>query len=280
MSESDKSEQREATNAVSIPAKSAQSGGLSEGAGVVGAGEVTTSTPADSAPAGGVGGGFEAGARVGDRAAGGHELSTGGREHERTAAALPPTMPEAVSAPTLDVDREDDEETWTNQPARGQVQAHDQDDFDDEGDLDEDDAGTEVDEPPPVARKQIQNARDVVCEELPYRAARVKSRLRPHLSGTLMIELVPSREKFLFDWRNEEVRVSPLAAPVTLAQNETADENKVDAIISVHEQHLMQIRSGDLNPQLAILADKVRVAGKVAPAVYFFNLIAPRDREL
>lgn len=275
MSESERSEQVEATHAGATPTKSPQTEGQGEGAGMPGACAATTpSEPAALADAG-----RSVAADVGAL----NELPgpVGGREHESATTSLRSPTPEAVSAPTLDVDRDDDEETWTNQPARGGDAPRDDADFDEEGDLDEEeDGGVELDEPAPVARKPIQNARDVVCEELPYRAARAKTRLRPHLSGTIVIELAPSRDRFLFDWRTEEARVSPVAAPVSLAHNEPADESKVDAIISVHEQHLMQIRSGDLNPQLAILADKVRVAGKVAPAVYLFNLIAPRDREL
>jgi putative sterol carrier protein len=38
----------------------------------------------------------------------------------------------------------------------------------------------------------------------------------------------------------------------------------------------MAVRSGDLNPQVAMLADKIKVKGKIGPAVYLFNLIAPR----
>jgi hypothetical protein len=184
-------------------------------------------------------------------------------------------------APTLDVEREDDEETWTNQPAAGGSAPF----YDDEDDLrdaqDDDDEGEEYeeeDEQAEAPRKAITNARDVVCDDLPYRAARAKLRLRPYLSSTLVIHLTGSGERFLFDWRAEDLKVTPCDATVSLAQGEPADSTKVDAIISVSDQHLMQIRAGDLNPQLAMVADKIRVQGKVAPAVYLFNLIAPRER--
>jgi hypothetical protein len=129
-----------------------------------------------------------------------------------------------------------------------------------------------------LVRKPIQNGRDVVCEELPARASRAKARLRPYLTGTLVIELTNLGEKFLFDWRGEEPKVSPVEGPIQLAQGDSSDASSVDCIVSLSEQNLMSVRSGDLNPQLAMLADKIKVKGKVAPAVYLFNLVAPRER--
>jgi putative sterol carrier protein len=99
------------------------------------------------------------------------------------------------------------------------------------------------------------------------------------LAGTLVIELTNLGERFLFDWRDDEPKVSPVEGPIQLAQGEQSDAGKVDCVVSLTEQSLMSIRSGDLNPQLAMLADKVKVKGKVAPAVYLFNLVAPRERQ-
>jgi putative sterol carrier protein len=56
------------------------------------------------------------------------------------------------------------------------------------------------------------------------------------------------------------------------------DKLSVDAHILLSEQHLMAVRSGDLNPQVGMLTEKIKVRGKVSPAVYIFNLIAPRSR--
>jgi hypothetical protein len=167
---------------------------------------------------------------------------------------------------------DDDDETWTNQPA-GQAAAEKEAPMDD---LEEEDE--EEEEAPPVTRKVIQTGRDVVTEELPARAARAKDRLRPHLTGALVIELSNSGEKFLFDWRSDEPKVSPVSGDITLASPENTSPSAVDCIISVTEQNLMSIRSGDLNPQVAMLADKIKVKGKMSPAVYLFNLVAPRMR--
>jgi len=103
--------------------------------------------------------------------------------------------------------------------------------------------------------------------------------LKPHLTGSLVIELDNSGEKFLFDWRGDDAKVSPFKGEVTLATADSVDPAKIECLISLSEQNLMAVRSGDLNPQVAMLADKIRVKGRMGPAVYLFNLIAPRVRD-
>jgi hypothetical protein len=193
-------------------------------------------------------------------------------KRDSTSESSSPVEPAAV--PTMDVDREDDDETWTNQPAG----ADDDDAPGSGGDDDVEEDDEEELEQAPLVRKPIQNGRDVVCEELPARASRAKTRLRPYLTGTLVIELTNLGEKFLFDWRGDEPKVTPVEGPIQLAQGDPADASNVDCVVSLTEQNLMSVRSGDLNPQLAMLSDKIKVKGKVAPAVYLFNLVAPRER--
>ncbi len=166
-------------------------------------------------------------------------------------------------------DGDDEEETWTNQPAGAGAAA---DEPLDEDLLDEE----EEQESQPVTRKVIQNGRDVLCEELPGRASRAKLRMKPHLTCSLVVELTSSGEKFLFDWKGEEPKVAPVTGPISIASAEGGDPAAVDSLISLTEQNLMAVRSGDLNPQVAMLADKIKVKGKIGPAVYLFNLIAPR----
>jgi hypothetical protein len=168
-------------------------------------------------------------------------------------------------------DGDDDDETWTNQP-KGVV-AEDADSAEDDP-LDEEE---EQDAPP--TRKVIQNGRDVLCEELPNRAARAKLRLKPHLTCVLAVELTSSGEKFVFDWKGDEPQVVPASGSLTVNAESPGEATLVDSIISISEQNLMAVRSGDLNPQVAMLADKIKVRGKVSPAVYLFNLIAPRFQQ-
>lgn len=178
-----------------------------------------------------------------------------------------PTPPRSVP-----VDGDDDEETWTNQPAKGaaaDAEAGDDDLLDDE----------EEQDVQPVTRKVIQNGRDVICEELPSRASRAKLRLKPHLTCVLALELSSSGERFIFDWKGEEPKVAPATGALTVNSESPGEATLVDSIISITEQNLMAVRSGDLNPQVAMLADKIKVKGKIGPAVYLFNLIAPRFQQ-
>jgi hypothetical protein len=184
------------------------------------------------------------------------------------------TVSRGASSRTSDSEIDgDDEETWTNAPVG--AASNEQELSRDEGEEEEE----EEEEAPVVTRKVIQNARDVLCEELPVRAERAKLRLRPQLTGAFLIEVSNTGEKFIFDWRGQEPKVSPVEGTVELAAADNVDPSKVDSIISVSDQHLMAIRSGDLNPQVAMLADKIRVKGKMGPAVYLFNLVAPRVRD-
>jgi hypothetical protein len=179
-----------------------------------------------------------------------------------------------------DLAADDDEETWTNQPSADAEREPLDADSDDEDDDDED----EEDEQARAPRKQIQSGRDVVCEELPFRAERAATRIKPYLTTTIVFELTNSGERFLFDWRESAPKISPLAREVVVSCDDgagvevTGQKVNVDTVIAVSEMNLMAIRAGNLNPQVGMLTDKIRVKGKVGPAVYVFNVIAPRPR--
>jgi hypothetical protein len=133
-------------------------------------------------------------------------------------------------------------------------------------------------------RKVIQNGHDVMCDELPDRAHRAGLRLKPYLTARILIELSNSGERYLFDWREDAPKVTAVPREVSVTTEEvvagepSTDKLAVDAHILLSEQHLMAVRSGDLNPQVGMLTEKIKVKGKVSPAVYIFNLIAPRAR--
>jgi hypothetical protein len=168
---------------------------------------------------------------------------------------------------------DEDDDTWTNQPAGLESEIL-------EEDLDEE----EESEPPPVPRKAIESAKDVVCEELPDRAQRAAARLKPFLTGAFVFEFTNSGERYLFDWRGDNPTTQQLAREISLtcdeAQGYAATESSlnVDTVVSISEAHLMAVRSGSLNPQVGMLTEKIRVKGKVGPAVYIFNVVAPRVR--
>lgn len=170
---------------------------------------------------------------------------------------------------------DDEDETWTNQPV-----ASVEDELADSPDEQEDDEP----DASPAPRKAVETARDVVCEELPYRAQRAAARLKPFLTGTFIFEFTNSGEKFLFDWRGDLPVTKPLPRGVAVSCDEsqgfvsTDSAVNVDTAVLVSEQHLMAVRSGSLNPQVGMLTEKIRVKGKVGPAVYIFNVVAPRVR--
>jgi hypothetical protein len=194
------------------------------------------------------------------------------------AASQPATgLPQGVGE-----EEDEDDETWTNQPpsSRDSSPAADLE----EGDEDEGDDRDEEVEQTRASRRAIQNGRDVLCEELPERAQRAAIRLKPFLTGVLVVEFTNSGERFVFDWRDDAPKTLPISRDVAVTLDTGSgvsvanDKVQADAIIALSEQHVMSIRSGDLNPQIGMLTEKIRVKGKVSPAVYLFNLIAPRSR--
>ncbi len=207
-----------------------------------------------------------------------HEEQVGSDEHEAQPLRIDEAADDIAASPRRKgVDADDDDETWTNQPAKGAEEDLGADDLDEE-------AEEEEHERQRTPRKPIHNGRDVLCEELPDRAQRASLRLKPYLTSTILVELTNSGERFLFDWREDAPKVTPVSRETSLSTEEsqgivvTAEKINADSYILLSEQHLMSIRAGDLNPQVGMLTDKIKVRGKVAPAVYIFNLIAPRSR--
>jgi hypothetical protein len=179
-------------------------------------------------------------------------------------------------------EEEGEEETWTNQPKELLDEQSglviDGNAADQEGEDDFDEESLEDQEEAPAPKRSIRDARDVLMYELVARAGQAKLRLKPYLAGTIGVEFSNSGEQFLLDWRGEELKVSSAPEKLSLEVAEGAvSSGKVDCIISMTENNLMAVRSGDLNPQVAMIADKIKVRGKVTPAVYLFNLIAPRN---
>jgi len=176
-------------------------------------------------------------------------------------------------------DDDEEDETWTNQPPKAKEGAQ-------AAEVEEDDSEEPEDEVEQTrtSRRAIQNGRDVLCEELPERAQRAAIRLKPFLTGVLVIEFTNSGERFVFDWRDEGPKTHSIGREVVVTIGEagsasvTGDKVQADAVITLSEQHVMSIRSGELNPQIGMLTEKIRVKGRVSPAVYLFNLIAPRPR--
>lgn len=115
----------------------------------------------------------------------------------------------------------------------------------------------------PERGRRFTNARELLTEELGQRVQRANSRLRSNLTGSIVFEL-DGRDKYIFDWSTEALNIGP------------TDSDKADCVIKISEDNLMKVASGDLNPQVGMLSDKIFVSGRLGLAIYIFNLIAPR----
>ena len=107
-------------------------------------------------------------------------------------------------------------------------------------------------------------AAEILKDELRTRALRDQGRIRAYLTGKIIIHLEDVKKRYLFDWTTEELRTGQ------------TDETEGDCVIVLSEEDLMRIAFGDLNPQVGMLSDKIRVSGKLGLAIYIFNLIAPK----
>ena len=147
-------------------------------------------------------------------------------------------------------------------------------------------------------RTSAKSGEEVILRELCARARSTHERLRTILTGRVLISLRDLGRSFLFDWNSSQATIEELpaasskelinrlnanAANATSAQIPAADEGtspstkvELDCYISLNDRDVYRIYRGDLNPQIAMLSDKIEVGGKLSFAVYFFNLIAPR----
>lgn len=171
----------------------------------------------------------------------------------------------------------DEDETWTNQPHSGHS------DEEDCGEESEPEGSEDEEESTEPIRKKIETGVDVLTEELPFRAEKAAARLKPFLTARVLFELSDSGDKYLFDWTDKGPIVTSLSkdSVVIIDEDEKAAKSEgtqVDTTITLSERAVMAIRSGELNPQVGMLTEKIRVLGKVSPAVYIFNVIAPRSR--
>lgn len=86
-------------------------------------------------------------------------------------------------------------------------------------------------------------------------------KLRTHLAGTILITLRDAGKKLAFDGRTGKF----------------TDSQTSDCQINTTARYLEEISTGELNPQIAMLTEKVGITGDVGLAVYFFNLICPES---
>lgn len=143
------------------------------------------------------------------------------------------------------------------------------------------DRGSREAQPRPAPRPQVDmrkfsNVRDMLLQGVAQRAKYATPKLRAQLVSPVFVEIKGGRSGFLFEFSGEEPRVSELSQDDRVKQavaDPATAENECRIVIS--EDHLMAIAGGELNAQIAMLSDKVRLLGKPAAAIYFFNLVAP-----
>ena len=86
-------------------------------------------------------------------------------------------------------------------------------------------------------------------------------RLREHLKGKIQIKLSDSDRSFSLDWKKEELVVKE------------GEGGKPDCTVTLSEPSLLELASGKLDPQIAMLSDKVKVEGNSKMGMYLFNLL-------
>ncbi|NDC36606.1 MAG: hypothetical protein EBZ48_00985 [Proteobacteria bacterium] len=107
-------------------------------------------------------------------------------------------------------------------------------------------------------------AEEIILGDVVSNATRSGAKLKELLAGTILIKLIDSGQRYVIDWREGDLKAQPAGKDAT-----------ADCTILVSEDHLKRISQGDLNPQMAMLSEKIRVEGRKAVAMYFFNLVAP-----
>lgn len=109
------------------------------------------------------------------------------------------------------------------------------------------------------------SAEEIILGDLVSNASRSSAKLKELLAGTILINLFDSGKRYLLD-----------ASAGELKAQSVGKESTADCTILVSEENLKRIWQGDLNPQIAMLSEKIRIQGRKAVAIYLFNLIAPR----
>ncbi|NLF25830.1 MAG: SCP2 sterol-binding domain-containing protein [Deltaproteobacteria bacterium] len=112
------------------------------------------------------------------------------------------------------------------------------------------------------APRGSKDLRDFIMGEIGARSERAGRKLKTQLSSLVQLELTDLNHSFLFDWQGSDLRIHEGSDP------------QADCRIALSSTDLWSISNGELNAQIAMLSDKVKVSGKAGVAVYFFNLFA------
>jgi len=110
-------------------------------------------------------------------------------------------------------------------------------------------------------------ALDEIAASISAAGKSMSPKLRELLTGTVALRIVDRQRAFVFD---------PQAPGFTLTEFSGAEARsaKADCQIDLTESSLQRMWNGELNPQIAMLSDKITVSGKADLSVYFFNLVS------
>ncbi len=111
-------------------------------------------------------------------------------------------------------------------------------------------------------KSYVESAKEFFNAEILYRFDILTQAEKEELSGTYRIEL-----------RGYKGGIWTLRLAAELEVSNRREE--ADVVLSMRQSHFLQIVNGEMNPQLAILAKKVRIIGNVRRALSFQNLLAP-----
>lgn len=118
-------------------------------------------------------------------------------------------------------------------------------------------------------RRNFDRAQEFFTEGLTARVERITDKLRSQVDGLIQISVIDKKEHYYLDGRGGALQV---------LEKLSDKKDSADCVINVIEKDLLKIVEGGLNPQVAMLSDKIKVEGKSALAIYFFNLLAPKTR--
>lgn len=102
-------------------------------------------------------------------------------------------------------------------------------------------------------------------DEVPSRADRAGELLRQHIQGKVLLKLYDVNKNYVYDWSETALKV------------QTATNASAECTIEMSSKNVLRVADGDLNPQVGMLTEKIRISGKTETAIYFFNLLAPRS---
>ncbi len=112
---------------------------------------------------------------------------------------------------------------------------------------------------------------DVILYDIPKKSGQAGHNLRAELAGAIKLKFKAKKKvdggDYIFRWDGDEASTQKI-------EDSSGNKEEVDCEISIHSEDFFDIVRGKLNPQVAMLSDKIYVKGKLSLAVYFFNLFA------